>query len=60
MRKFTVSLTIQLEAINSFEAVNEFEKLIIAKLISLEKYKVVELVDEPKVDPLPIIIENEI
>ena len=59
MRKYQVSITVFIEAINGFEAINKFESLVSSKIIRLEKYNVVEVFDEPKVD-LPIISENEL
>ncbi len=62
MRKYNVQLSLQVEAVNSFEAVNEFENFMKSKVVNLEKYQVTEITDEViiKVEPLPIINENEI
>jgi hypothetical protein len=49
MRKYEITLSLFIEAVNSFEAVNEFEKMIIGKIITLEKYKIMEILDNQKV-----------
>lgn len=60
MRKFTVTLTLFIEAVSSFEAINEFEGMVRNKIPRLEKYEVVELFDQPKADPPIIINDNEL